>query len=99
MFLASLLSGLTLLFIGIIIWRFKLVNILAGYKSSETSNPNRLATLVGISLMLNGVVILVEAMLIYEEILANETALLTIIGTLLIGVSITGLVANYFSKR
>lgn len=54
MSIASLLSGITLLIIGILIWKFKLVDILAGYNPKVDVDNNRLAKISGISLSLVG---------------------------------------------
>ncbi|MDO5695921.1 MAG: DUF3784 domain-containing protein [Eubacteriales bacterium] len=99
MSVVALLSGVTLIAVGVLIWRFKMVDILAGYKKDNKRNDKVLATMVGLALVLFGALLLVESLLIYKQMLIGTKAILTVVGTMVIGVSVVGIVASYYSNR
>ncbi len=99
MSIVTLLSGITFLVLGAVIWKFKLVDILAGYKYNPSVNINRLATMVGLSCCVLGLSLIVEGLLIHNGVIASHKAVLVVIGTIIAGTMVVGIVASYFSKR
>ena len=57
---ASLLAGLTLIIIGALILKFKLVELLAGYKENSNVDKELLAKVSGLSLLILGFLLLAE---------------------------------------
>ncbi len=51
---ASLLAGLTLIIVGAMLWKFKLVELLAGYKENSNVDKDLLAKVTGLSILLLG---------------------------------------------
>lgn len=52
MSIVALLAGITLIITGVLIWKFKLVEILTGYNPNTDIDNNRLATMAGLTLFL-----------------------------------------------
>lgn len=98
MIIISLLSGFTLLIFGIIIWKFKLVDILAGYEHKDNVDETRLASITGISLFILGVLLIIESYLIFREIINVEYTIFVVIGTMIIGLIIVGVLTSHYSK-
>lgn len=57
---ASLLAGLTLIIIGALLLKFKLVELLAGYKENSNVDKELLAKVSGLSLLILGFLLLAE---------------------------------------
>lgn len=96
--IVALLSGCTMILLGILIWKLKLVEILAGYKSSEAIDKNILSIASGLSLLLVGVLLLVESTLIFSNILINDKGVFVVVGTIIIGIIIVGIITAHYSK-
>lgn len=99
MTIVSLLAGITLTIVGILIWKFKLVGILAGYTPESGVDETRLATMSGLSLLMVGLLLLVESFLILKGIIMPEKAIFVVVGTIIIGVIVVAVVTSYYSKH
>lgn len=99
MSIVSLMAGITLAIVGIVIWKFKLVGILAGYVKESGVDETRLATMSGLSLFLVGLLLLVESFLIFKGIIMPEKAIFVVVGTIIIGVIVVAVVTSYYSKH
>ncbi|PKY91962.1 DUF3784 domain-containing protein [Aerococcus christensenii] len=99
MTIVSLLAGITLTIVGILIWKFKLVGILAGYTPELGVDGTRLATMSGLLLLMVGLLLLVESFLILKGIIMPEKAIFVVVGTIIIGVIVVAVVTSYYSKH
>ena len=99
MTIVSLLAGITLTIVGILIWEFKLVGILAGYTPESGVDETRLATMSGLLLLMVGLLLLVESFLILKGIIMPEKAIFVVVGTIIIGVIVVAVVTSYYSKH
>lgn len=99
MSIVSLLAGITLVIVGILIWKFKLVGILAGYDPKSGVDDTRLATRSGLLLFMVGLLLLVESFLTFQGIIRPEKAVFIVIGTIIIGVIVVAVVTSYYSKH
>ncbi len=99
MSIASLLAGITLAIVGLLIWKFKLVKLLAGYHPNTNTNNKRLATFSGLSLMLVGFCLLVDSFLIFKGIIRGETGVLVVVGTIILGSILVSIITSYYSKH
>lgn len=95
---ASLLAGLTLIIIGVMLWKFKMVEILAGYKESSEVDKDILAKASGLSLLLLGFLLFVESILIFKSVISGEKAIFTVVLTIILGVIASALVISHYSK-
>lgn len=99
MSIVSFLSGATLAGVGFIIWKLKMVEVLAGYRKNATTDVDVLVTVTGLSLILLGALLLVESLLIYKAILIGNASVLTVVGTIIMGIIIVGIITAYFSRH
>lgn len=95
---ASLLAGLTLIIIGVMLWKFKLVELLAGYKADSNIDKDILAKASGLSLLLLGFLLLAESTLIFKGVISGEKAIFTVALTIILGVVASALVISHYSK-
>ncbi len=95
---ASLLAGLTLIIIGTMLWKFKLVELLAGYKENSNVDKDLLAKVTGLSLLMLGFLLLAESVLIFKEIIKDDTAIIAVLGTIIIGTIVSALICSHYSK-
>lgn len=95
---ASLLAGLTLIIIGTMLWKFKLVELLAGYKENSNVDKDLLAKVTGLSLLMLGFLLLAESVLIFKEIIKDDTAIIAVLGTIIIGTIVSALICFHYSK-
>lgn len=95
---ASLLAGLTLIIIGAMLWKFKLVELLAGYKENSKVDKNLLAKVTGLSILLLGFLLLAESVLIFKEIIKEDTAIFAVLGTIILGTVVNALICSHYSK-
>lgn len=96
---ASLLAGLTLIIVGAMLWKFKMVEILAGYKENSEVDKDLLAKVSGLSLLLLGFLLLAESTLIFKGIISGEKAIFTVVLTIILGVVASALVISHYSKQ
>lgn len=95
---ASLLAGLTLIIIGAMLWKFKLVELLAGYKADSNVNKDLLSKASGLSLLLLGFLLVAESILIFKGVISGEKAIVTVVITTVLGVMVSALVSSHYSK-
>ncbi|WP_215491642.1 DUF3784 domain-containing protein [Fenollaria sporofastidiosus] len=95
---ASLLAGLTLIIIGSMLWKFKMVELLAGYKADSNVNKDLLAKATGLSLLLLGFLLAAESLLIFKGVISGEKAIVTVVITMVLGVMVSALVSSHYSK-
>lgn len=95
---ASLLAGLTLIIIGAMLWKFKLVELLAGYKADSNVNKDLLSKATGLSLLLLGFLLVAESILIFKGVISGEKAIVTVVITTVLGVMVSALVSSHYSK-
>lgn len=95
---ASLLAGLTLIIIGIMLWNFKILELLAGYKEISNVDKALLAKVTGLSLLSLGFLLLAESILIFKGLLKQDAAILLVIGTIIIGTIVNVLICSHYSK-
>ena len=95
---ASLLAGLTLIIVGAMLWKFKMVEILAGYKESSEVDKDLLAKVSGLSILLLGLLLLAESILIFKSVISGEKAVFTVVFTIILGVMASALVISHYSK-
>ena len=95
---ASLLAGLTLIIIGTLLWKFKLVELLAGYKEKPNVDKDLLAKASGLSLLLLGFLLAAESLLIFKGIIKEDTAIIAVLGTIILGTIVTALISSHYSK-
>ena len=95
---ASLLAGLTLIIIGAMLWKFKLVELLAGYKENSNASKDLLAKVTGLSILLLGFLLLAESVLIFKEIIKDDTAIIAVLGTIILGTVVNALICSHYSK-
>lgn len=95
---ASLLAGLTLIIIGSVIWKFKLVELLAGYKENSNVDKDLLAKVTGLSLLLLGFLLLAESTLIFKDVIKQDAAILLVLLSIILGTIVTALICTHYSK-
>lgn len=95
---ASLLAGLTLIILGAMLWKFKLVELLAGYKENSNVDKDLLAKVTGLSLLLLGILLLAESILIFKVLIKQDAAILLVLGTIILGTIVTALLSSHYSK-
>lgn len=95
---ASLIAGLTLLIIGAMLWKFKLVELLAGYKENSNVDKDLLAKVTGLSLLLLGILLLAESIFIFKGIIKQDAAILLVVISIILGTIVTALICTHYSK-
>lgn len=95
---ASLLAGLTLIIIGSMLWKFKLVELLAGYKENSNVDKDLLAKVTGLSLLLLGFLLLAESILIFKGVIKQDAAILLVLLSIILGTIVTALICTHYSK-
>lgn len=95
---ASLLAGLTLIIVGAILWKFKLVELLAGYKENSNVDKNLLAKVTGLSLLMLGLLLLAESVLIFKGLIKQDAAIIIVLGTIILGTVVNALICSHYSK-
>lgn len=95
---ASLIAGLTLLIIGAMLWKFKLVGLLAGYKVNSNVDKDLLAKVTGLSLLLLGILLLAESIFIFKGIIKQDAAILLVVISIILGTIVTALICTHYSK-
>lgn len=95
---ASLLAGLTLIIIGAMLWKFKLVELLAGYKENSNVDKNLLAKVTGLSLLMLGFLLLAESVLIFKGLIKQDAAIIIVLGTIILGTVVNALICSHYSK-
>lgn len=95
---ASLLAGLTLIIIGTMLWKFKLVELLAGYKENSNVDKDLLAKVTGLSILLLGFLLLAESVLIFKGAIEQDAAIIIVLGTIIIGTIVSALICAHYSK-
>lgn len=95
---ASLLAAIALIIVGTMLWKFKLVGLLAGYKENSNVDKDLLAKVTGISLLILGFLLLAESILIFKAIIKDDVAILLVLGTIIIGTIVTALLSSHYSK-
>lgn len=95
---ASLLAGLTLIIIGTMLWKFKLVELLAGYKENSNVDKNLLAKVTGLSLLMLGLLLLAESVLIFKGLIKQDAAIIIVLGTIILGTVVNALICSHYSK-
>ena len=95
---ASLLAGLTLIIIGAMLWKFKLVGPLAGYKENSNVDKDLLAKLTGLSILLLGFLLLAESVLIFKGLIKQDAAIIIVLGTFILGTVVNALICSHYSK-
>lgn len=94
----SLLAGLTLIIVGAILWKFKLVELLAGYKENSNVDKNLLAKVTGLSLLMLGLLLLAESVLIFKGLIKQDAAIIIVLGTIILGTVVNALICSHYSK-
>lgn len=94
----SLLAGLTLIIIGAILWKFKLVELLAGYKENSNVSKDLLAKVTGLSILLLGFLLLAESVLIFKGLIKQDVAIIIVLGTIILGTVVNALICSHYSK-
>lgn len=95
---ASLLAGLTLIIIGAMLWKFKLVELLAGYKEKPNVDKNLLAKVTGLSILLLDLLLLAESVLIFKGLIKQDAAIIIVLGTIILGTVVNALICSHYSK-
>ena len=95
---ASLLAGLTLIIIGAMLWKFKLVELLAGYKENSNASKDLLAKVTGLSILLLGFLLLAESVLIFKGLIKQDVAIIIVLGTIILGTVVNALICSHYSK-
>ncbi len=95
---ASLLVGLTLIILGILLWKFKLVELLAGYKENSNIDKDYLDKVSGLSLLVLGFLLLAESIFIFKEIIKEGAAILLVVVSVILGTILTTLICSHYSK-
>ena len=95
---ASLLAGLTLVILGSMLWKFKLVELLAGYKENSNVDKDFLAKVTGLSLLLLGILLLAESIFIFKGIIKQDAAILLVVISIILGTIVTALICTHYSK-
>lgn len=95
---ASLLAGLTLVLLGALLWKFKLVELLAGYKENSNVDKELIAKVSGISILLLGLLLLAESILIFKEVIKQDAVIIVVLGTIILGTMVNTLVCSHYSK-
>ena len=95
---ASLIAGLTLVILGSMLWKFKLVELLAGYKENSNVDKDLLAKVTGLSLLLLGILLLAESIFIFKGIIKQDAAILLVVISIILGTIVTALICTHYSK-
>lgn len=95
---AALLAGLTLIIIGAMLWKFKLVELLAGYKENSNVSKDFLAKVTGLSILLLGFLLLAESVLIFKGSIKQDAAIIIVLGTIILGTIVSALICSHYSK-
>ncbi len=95
---AALLAGLTLIIIGAMLWKFKLVELLAGYKENSNASKDLLAKVTGLSILLLGFLLLAESVLIFKGLIKQDAAIIIVLGTIILGTVVNALICSHYSK-
>lgn len=75
-----------------------MVELLAGYKENENVDKDLLAKANGLSLLLLGFLLAAESLLIFKEIIKEDTAIIAVLGTIILGTIVTALICSHYSK-
>lgn len=75
-----------------------MVELLAGYKADSNVNKDLLAKATGLSLLLLGFLLAAESLLIFKEIIKEDTAIIAVLGTIILGTIVTALISSHYSK-
>lgn len=94
----SLLAAITLIIIGAMLWKFKLVELLAGYKENSKVDKDLLAKVTGLSLLLLGFLLLAESVLILKCAIKQDAAIIIVLGTIILGTIVIALICSHYSK-
>ena len=95
---ASLLAGLTLIIIGAMLWKFKLVELLDGYKENSNVEKDLLAKASGLSLLLLGFLLLAESILIFKGLIKQDAAIVIVVASIILGTIVTALLSSHYSR-
>lgn len=95
---ASLIAGLTLVILGSMLWKFKLVELLAGYKENSNVDKDLLAKVTELSLLLLGILLLAESIFIFKGIIKQDAAILLVVISIILGTIVTALICTHYSK-
>lgn len=95
---ASLLAAVTLIIIGATLWKFKLVELLAGYKENSNIDKDSLAKVSGLSLIILGFLLLAESILIFKDLIKEDAAIIIVLGTIILGTIVNTLICSHYSK-
>ena len=95
---ASLLAAITLIIIGAMLWKFKLVELLAGYKENSNVSKDLLAKVTGLSILLLGFLLLAESVLIFKGLIKQDAAIIIVLGTIILGTVVNALICSHYSK-
>ncbi|WP_304017919.1 DUF3784 domain-containing protein [Fenollaria timonensis] len=95
---ASLIAGLTLVILGSMLWKFKLVGLLAGYKENSNVDKDLLAKVTGLSLLLLCILLLAESIFIFKGIIKQDAAILLVVISIILGTIVTALIFTHYSK-
>lgn len=80
------------------LWKFKMVELLAGYKENENVDKDLLAKVTGLSILLLGLLLFAESILIFKESIKEDTAIIAVLGTIILGTIVTALICSHYSK-
>lgn len=75
-----------------------MVELLAGYKADSNVNKDLLAKATGLSLLLLGFLLAAESLLIFKGIIKEDTAIIAVLGTIILGTIVTALISSHYSK-
>lgn len=95
---ASLLAAITLIIIGAMLWKFKLVELLAGYKENSNVDKDFLAKVTGLSILLLGLLLLAESVLIFKGLIKQDAAIIIVLGIIILGTVVNALICSHYSK-
>ena len=77
-------------------WKFKLVELLAGYKENSNVDKDLLAKVTGLSLLLLGFLLLAESTLIFKDVIKQDAAILLVLLSIILGTIVTALIFTQF---
>ena len=95
---ASLLADITLIIIGATLWKFKLVELLAGYKENSNIDKDFLAKVSGLSSIILGFLLLAESILIFKDLIKEDAFIIIVLGTIILGTIVNTLICSHYSK-
>ncbi len=93
------IASIPIFIIGLVIWKFKCVEIIAGYDENKVKDKDGMAKWVGSCLMITSIVMISLYFIIEKLEIKNGPSVLISVGVLLILLTITALGTRRYEEK